>query len=293
MKRINLKQQDGFTLIEVSVMILILSFILIPMFNFLATQRMQKERIEAESINERLLSALSIYLKENGSYPCPANPALDPGDANFAKEQNCASLAGTVVQGDIPTYSLGIPYHLMLNSDDYRYIYAVTKAEVTGYTGGGAITVNRQRFDPTSGTLVTTTIPNLAFVVVNPGEDGKGGSGPFACGTSAKDSENCDGDAVFRDYPYSKKISINDGDYYDDLIFYDLAREESTFWTVRQNATDSSMNIVNRNAGNIGIGDYTTGAPTEKFEVKSGDVRVDTGDLKAEGKVKAPEFYYP
>lgn len=293
MKRINLKQQEGFTLIEVAVMLLILSFILIPMFNFLATQRMQKQRIEAESINERLLASLSLYLKDKGYFPCPADASLDPGDANFGKEQNCATLAGAVVEGDIPTYDLGIPYRLMYNSDNYKYTYAVTRVEATAaYTGTGGITVNRERYNG-SGTLVTTTIPNVQFVIVNHGEDGKGGSGSFACGTAAKDSENCDGDAVFRDYPYSKKIGINDSGYYDDLIFYDLAREESTFWTVRQNATDASMNIVNRNAGNIGIGDYTAGAPTEKFEVKSGDVRVDTGDLKAEGKVKAPEFYYP
>ncbi len=286
----NLKNDRGFTLIELSVLVLILSFLLVPLFNYIHQQRAQKERIEVEAINERLLAALSVYLKSNGHFPCPANPALSYGDANFARQMDCSVIGGTVVQGDVPTYDLGIPYRLMFNVHDYKYLYAVTRVEAVpgSYTGGGAITVT---IEDNFG--ATTTVNNVPFVVVNPGQDGKGVGGSFPCivGPGAKDSENCDTDDTFYDALFSKKSNINDADYYDDIIFYDLAREESTFWDVMPNG--ANMDIVNRNSGNVGVGDFSGAiAPTEKFEVKGGDVKLEGGNVKAQGMVKAPEFYY-
>lgn len=303
MNRINntLKKDDGFTLIEIAVLILVLSFILVPLFNFLYQQRLQRERIETEAVNERLLAAMAVFIKNNGRYPCPANHLLDPGDANFGRE-NCYGGAPTgVMQGDVPTYDLGIPYRLMYNTDFYKYIYAVNRDETVA---GGADNdgVGTIQIVDSAGAVIQNQLP---FVIVNIGQDGKGNVKQTAngninnnsCnppgGSTAKDSENCDNDNVFRDMAYSVRTDIDDADYYDDSIFYGLAREESTFWITHRNATNSGIDIINRNSGTVNVGDYMAPVmPDDKFIVNGGNVKLDQGDLKAEGQVGAPVFYY-
>ena len=299
------QDHKGFTLIETSIVILVLSFLLVPLFNFMAQQQAREVAREAETVNERVLAGLALFLKNNGRYPCPANPNLTYGhpSGNFARE-NCA--AGGVLSGDVPTYALGLPYRLMVNQDGFKYIYTVTASQTNAGTFDGTGTLDI--VDDTGNALAD----DVPFVIVNPGRDGKGArvltsaSVINACG-SARDSENCDGDTTFRDMGLSLRSDTNDSNYYDDVIFYDLAREESTFWMVRGN-TNGGMDIVNRNTGNIGINTGAT-APTEKFEVMGGNINVGTGDVKAgnnvqgrniqagqdvraNGKVQANEFYY-
>lgn len=289
----NTNSQKGFTLIETSIVILLLSLLLVPLFNFMAQQQREKTQIEEETINERVLAGLAIYLKNNGRYPCPADPTLTFGDADFARE-DCdlfPAPADTVMSGDLPTYTLGLPFRLMMNKSGWKYTYNVIRreTEAANYTGSGSGVITIQ---DRGGIDIND---QASFVIVNHGKDGKGayninGDQSIPCGTAPKDSENCDGDVTFADMMSSPMPNTNNANHYDDLLFYDLAREESTFWMVRKN-DNGGMDITNRNTGNIGIN--TQGDTLdEKLEVRDGNIKIGNGDLKVDKKVQANEFYY-
>ncbi len=291
------KQQSGFTLVEMSVVIIVLSFIMVPIFNFMVEQQRHEQQIEAEEVNERVLAALALFVKDNGRYPCPALASLTFGDAAFGHE-DCSAPGAAVIQGDLPFFELGVPYNLIYDTHGNKYVYAVSSDETvtTTFTGGGDITIWDENDVP--------IVDNAPFVVVSLGGDNKGTSvnpanhrirnnscNPPGAG-NPQDSENCDNDTIFRDMPYSAMQSPDDNDHYDDLIFYDIAREESTLWVNRKNAAGTGMDVTNRNTGNIGIGSYATGAPTDKLEVMGGNMKIDTGDVKVwlGGKVEGKCF---
>lgn len=285
-------------MIEVSAVIIILSFLMVPLLGFMIEQQMQERRIKGEEINERVLAAIALFVKNNGRYPCPADASLPYGDASFGHEDCTLSNAGGTIQGALPIYNLGLPYRLMFDSYKNQYIYAVTTVETSPstYTGGGVIRI----VDENDGNIAV----NVPFVIVNIGEDGKGriknpadgtivaASCDPAGGTTAEDSENCDNDNVFKDMPYSQQSNPDDANHYDDLIFYDLARAESGMWLARQNDAGDGMQITNRNTGNVGIGTYSASTPSEKFEVMGGNLRVDAGDIDVMtgGKVESSSY---
>lgn len=281
-------------------MILLLSFLMVPIFNFLMAQHTQEKRFENKEDHERILAAIAIFVKNNGRYPCPSKHTLKFGDANFGRE-DCTFPSSSMLQGDIPIYALGLPYKLMINSHGFRYLYAVTQDQTVAatYNGAGDIII----IDEFNNTILN----NVPFVLVDLGHDAKGtvklNNGmikstscdppPGGPAYRPSDSENCDNDDTYRDMPYSEKSTPYLTGYYDDVIFYDLARDESTLWVTKKNSSAGGVEITNRNTGNIGIGTYSAGAlPSDKLEVTGGNVKVDTGNVRVGGKVQANTFCY-
>lgn len=299
--------QKGFTLIEVSMVIILLSFMMVPIFNFIMEQHNQEKRIATKEVNERILSALAIYLKNNGHYPCPAHADLNFGEYVSSKgyfaRSNCGlvpSGAG-IIAGDIPAYDLGLPYQMMYNGHGFKYLYAVTTTQTSAATFDGTGSI--QIIDEFGNTIIN----NVPFVIVDMGLDGKGSikqangkvknnscdPPPGGPANTPFDSENCDNDQTFLDMPYSERESFGLSGYYDDVIFYDLARDESTLWMTKNSSSGGGVEITNRNTGNIGIGTYSAGAlPSDKLEVTGGNVKVDTGNVRVGGKVQATTYCY-
>lgn len=314
------KSNKGFTLIELSIVIIILSLIIAPLFAMLQAQKKEQEVVQEETVNERVVAALALFLRQNSRYPCPANRDLGPGDANFGGEQCTAGVGtgvvmnGGVLIGALPVKALNLPFQSAANSHGWKYIYAITDdlTDTTTFDGVGNIEI----VDKDNNPFVAQPVP---FVIANPGKDGKGannlygGASGIGCLSTARDAENCDDDRRFREADFATKSSLDDPEFYDDTISYTLAREESTFWVVRESGgTGGGLDISNRNIGNVGIG---TDQPEEKMHVTGGNIRVQadggTGgnvkvdkeieaqgeirakkDVKAEGRVVAPTFYY-
>jgi type II secretory pathway pseudopilin PulG len=311
--------QSGFSLIETAMVILILSFVITPLFALLSQQKKQKEVLEREAVNERVLAGLSLYLRQNGAYPCPALPTLAPGETDFGA-QDCSGVTSTagvsggqVLIGAIPVRDLNLPFRTAANQKNWKYIYAVTENLTAPGTYDG---VGRIRIIDEAGAQFTAN--DVHFVVVDPGYDAKGsyalgGTIGTACGTVALDDENCDEDSTFREANFAQPNNPTVAAHYDDTISYTLAREESTMWLVKESAgAGGGLDIANRNVGNVGIG---TDAPSEKMHVSGGDVRVEgdgtsggnviveknitadenitaTKDVQAQERVIAPTFYY-
>ncbi|MGB0719253.1 MAG: type II secretion system protein [Bdellovibrionales bacterium] len=307
MRQIN-RSQSGFSLIELAIVLVVLGAVLAPLFGFILTQQENDRQREEEAVNERILGALAIYLRQVGAYPCPADPTLAPGAAAFG-QANCT--AGGVINtagvsiGAVPIADLNLPFRLSANKDNWKYRYAVTTNLTTPGTFGtgvGAITViNAAAPVPP----ITTT---AQFIIVNPGKDGKGMRGlngiasTLACAT-AIDAENCDGDATFVEADFSPLSDPSDANYYDDTIAFTLTREESTFWVATPNMGAGGLNVVNRNEANVGIGTFDDPAtpaiegPTEKLHVRGGNLRVQSdgttgGGVEADNEVRSPSFFY-
>jgi len=296
----------GFSLIELSVVIMILGIIITPLFGIITQNQKMEERRYEESVNQRVISALALYLKENGEYPCPADPTLAPGDANFG-EGNCGttqgltgartSAANAVRRGALPIKDLNLPIRAAININDWKYMYAVTQTltDTATYDGLGDISI----VDSADASFLAAG-KFAHFVIINPGMDGKGsftlrgGASATACNT-ALDAENCDNNAVFREAVIDISGDYNDGDYYDDVIAYSLALEESTMWMVRESpSTTGVLDLVNRNTGNIGIGTNTPDAGA-KVHISGGNLRVENsgggGEVRS-NEVQSGIFYY-
>ncbi len=274
LKSTNKSCQQGFTLIEAAVVIMIVSLVMIPVFGFMQ----YKQRVDNQkdmSVNyERITTALEIFLKQNGRYPCPADATMSIGTNNFGDEVcggTGVNSANNIYRGAVPTAALNLPYRLAENHDGWKLQYVVDQDQTTeaNYNGAGNINIVDRGGNPVSSGVI--------YVLVDPGIDGKGatsmfgGAGP-ACGATANDSENCDNDRTFVDSEKTDIFNTASANYYDDTIYFQRPREDTGFWMTQRNPGSlSGLNIVNRNPGNIGIG---TDTPSEKVDV-SGNVRVD------------------
>lgn len=298
----HITSESGFTLIEMVLVLIILGLVITPIFALLATEQTKRKTVEEGNREKTALVSLSIFLKKNGRYPCPANPSLTPDDNNFGQEfksgVNCSNTTlssdGKAYIGALPTSALNLPNRYAANLKNAKYIYGVTKeltSAATFTSGGGNIRVVNDK----NGSFLPDPVH---FILVNTGSDLKGVSAlngtviSVNCAGNGLDVENCDNDSIFREAPIS--LATN-SQFNDDTIYFSLASEDSTFWILSpENSTASGLNITNRNMGNIGIGENN---PTEKLHVKGGVLVQDgadgnVGKIEAENQIRAKSFYY-
>lgn len=249
------RDRMGFSLLELSAVLAIISVILVFGLNIATTALSGSDRITTQ---ERLLAvqkALDNYAKVHGFLPCPASRASVPSDSGFGVEARdgatyttCTTSAGLVRApaagnpfayiGAVPVRTLGLPDNYAGDAWGNKLMYAVsashvgtmgsylnTDGPITIYTGDRTLTSYIHTINRTS-TGLNTNGPAVVYVVVSHGADGKGAY-PFngtaivtACGASANnDVENCDdANLNFWDAPY------NDGDqaatFFDDYIVW-------------------------------------------------------------------------
>jgi len=209
----NSGRENGFTLLEMAIVILIsgvlLSFMGSALLAYMKKSYITKTHFRIEKIQE----ALAQYLSVNGRYPCAAARTLGPEDANFGREVtttcNAGTIAGTARNGGVrigavPTRSLNLPDDFIADAWGHKFTYAVTETLATPalYSpDGGRITIR----DGAGLSLVTP--PDTAhYVVVSHGATG---DGSFPVGNSAVpsvacpavgqtlDRENCNDDDTF------------------------------------------------------------------------------------------------
>ncbi len=291
------KQQDGgFTLIELAIVMTIIGLILAGFIKAYNLYKKNQIRIEQDKVMEKVHSALADYIRRNGEYPCPADPARRPGEQEYGLESKGGGACtitgsirqfngwngGTVAIGSLPVSSLKLPYYLIADAYGNKFTYAISETVVNDATfdaNGGQIRI----FDSsTSGVPIDD---DFHFVIVSHGPDGKGATtrygseNAFTCSGAAIDVENCDyklagvtpTDATtFIDVQYAEFNQGTEANHFDDMLSYSLARKESTLWFMTTGG-NGELNISNRNLDqNVGIG---TPNPTEKLHVTDGDIR--------------------
>lgn len=228
-----LKSQRGFTLIEVS-LVVVIGGILLSLFSTSLINMISgtKEKTTLTRIME-VDEALRQYASVNNRLPCPAALDVKIETANYGRETNCAAPAtspGTVDDptypvryGFIPTRTLNLPDSHGYDAWGSRLIYAVTKpltSQATYDLRNGKIDI----IDSNGNSTVTPT-RSITYVVLSVGKDRRGGwnsegfLGSPCADASALDGENCDNDATFR----STLAFSNNGNatHFDDYIRYE------------------------------------------------------------------------
>lgn len=310
MTAIRRPKQAGFSLLELSIIIAITGIMMAGLLS-LYKSKIEQQRLERMNDNRHAIQkALVDYITDDAlitddytgqRYPCPADPALAPGQAGFGAESVSSPDGGCLETGDIkkvtvagmdifigalPVITIGLGSDVSYDVHKNQYTYAVSGnlamlKTMVNTDATGAIQIIAENGD--------TIINGAQFAVISHGQDGKGAytlSGVrLDCTSGAKDTENCDDDGVFR----SMRITQSeDSNFYDDSIFTSMGDDVNDGWM--QSTDTTQMHIITKNAGNLGVG-VSGRAPTEKLEVVGGNIKTDE-DVEAGNAVKAKYFYY-
>lgn len=227
-----MKNQSGFTLIELTIVILIAGLMMGLFGNFLVNYSTNIKQKKVQSDLDLIAESLQTFLEANGKLPCPARRDITETSADFGREANviCTAASGPgvvtsggAVIGSVPVRAINIPDEYMLDPWGMRYTYAVTAAQASEGTpydpSAGVISV----IDGNGNSQITPS-GNGAYVVLSHGKNGigaftKDGIEYVPCNTSgsANEQENCNGTSTFLN---TLLTSDNAATYFDDYTIY-------------------------------------------------------------------------
>jgi prepilin-type N-terminal cleavage/methylation domain-containing protein len=102
--------EAGFSLVELSVVLVIMSVVLGSVLSLATTKSKEAKLKETQEIMKKVSEALAAYVAENNRIPCPSNGSVSQNNIAFGKEvEDCS-----VNPGGVPTKTLEI-------ADDYAY----------------------------------------------------------------------------------------------------------------------------------------------------------------------------
>lgn len=203
------KENQGFSLLELAVVVSIVAIILAPLIS-LFTLYETKRKLEITRENMAVVNAaLAEFFMSKKRLPCPAPAGLGFRNAGFGVAQNCTGVGATVVTGALPVRdkdpstpnvldeALDIPAARTLDGFGHQMTYAVTERmanPVLTYNPADAqIEVHDETDTPVPGAL------RKPYVIVSHGQNGRGArtaSGalvrPCTPG-SVFETENCGG----------------------------------------------------------------------------------------------------
>jgi prepilin-type N-terminal cleavage/methylation domain-containing protein len=196
-----MKRQNGFTLAEMAIVLLIIGLLLGGLLTPLSVQNDIRRVSETQKALAEIKEALIGYAAAQTPphFPCPdKTTAAGVGTANDGQEDRNAGGTCVVREGNIPWTTLGIS-----NADAwgnrFRYNVTSTFSISTGTTMSLASTGDIQICDTSACT--TTSATNIPIVVLSHGKNGlgainiNGGTNPAA--TSADELENTNGNTNY------------------------------------------------------------------------------------------------
>ena len=184
-------RQSGFSLIELSIVIIIMSCIAVLGLEGAAAYIGHTAYATTEARLARIDTALQNYRKTYGYLPCPADRETAISDAAYGKEGrdglgNCTSgieiltTAPALYHGMVPVRDLNLPLTYAVDAYGSKFNYIVTEKLTysTHYavTADG-ITVRSGRLESTCSTLCSD-MGTAAYFVFSPGYDRRGGISP-------------------------------------------------------------------------------------------------------------------
>ncbi len=131
MKYARIKQtQNGFTLVEMAIVLALVGLILGTGLTLLSAQQDQRRVEDTKAKLAEARDALIGFAAANGRLPCPANPTLVDTDAlagiaRPATAGGCTADAAGTIQGALPWATLGLP---QADIWGHRFTYRVSAA---------------------------------------------------------------------------------------------------------------------------------------------------------------------
>ncbi len=244
-KRRDYASNQGFTLVELAIVLLIGGFLVVT---FLGSNeaRTEIQRIKNTQLKLKvIIAAIEEYARNYQHLPCPADPTLDFTNANFGDglgtggngsgnteclATNMEPVAGgatdQILRGAIPTDQLGLTTETSLDGWGRRFSYVVaerlTMAGASGYSNAatsGLITIQTNHDGDGNNNAITST---AAVIVFSHGPNGFGarttdGSSTInTAGITNIENENLDADTNYvTSFP---RNDVSGSEVYDDIL---------------------------------------------------------------------------
>lgn len=305
-----MNRQSGFTLIELSIVIMIMGVLLAGFLKLMSVQIMEQKQEVMALTYDTVQEGLRAFIftdpdptdlddtDTHGRYPCPASPIASPDSADYGTELRneagqCVAESGVIVvpgTDSRPVYIGSLPFRTMQISSSHaidvhgnRLSYAVSgdlalENALLESSPVGAITLQRA-----SG----PDDDRVHFAIVSHGDDGAGSYtkqgvlNGISCQTGkTADSENCDGDSVFAELDRALGLSEQ---FYDDKIAFTLTSEKlDQPWA---NIDNNPNAVKNTNPGGL----VWIGPEPDTAETQEDEVLVTGGHIRSLREIRSDE----
>lgn len=208
-------RQQGYTLIELAVVMVILGLLIAPAFGLYTLYIKDQRKQQTESAMQSAQNAVGGFRSLYGRYPCPAPADAAPGSAEYGYEDCSATAPGVVTAtsnntalanrdvliGALPFRELNMQERDSIDGHGMRLSYSVTRSltdSATFDTQNGGISI----VDINDDSLVTPPdsahFTIISASAINAGARTREGAETEPCPGAGPEAENCDGDSVFR-----------------------------------------------------------------------------------------------
>ena len=301
--------QNGFTLIEFAIVIMIIGLLLAPAISIYDRFTMEKKIEHTERSLMNTSDAVNAFLDSFGRYPCPADMDAEPGDTVYGYENCTPSTYGMpsvsveisnrvpalanprILVGSIPFRTLNLEEEDFMDGYGTRLTYVVTEAltDLDTYSsneGGISIINDPAAVDPDFASAISP--PNTgSYMVISHGRNNSGGInrdgniiGNCTDG-SAAEQINCDYQQVTNNPIFLSTHQLSD---YDDISIY-YTGQAVTPWVY--SGTDP-RDLRLRRGDTVVVGETgMTTAPTGDFTADNLHIRQLGSDTSADGVLRA------
>jgi prepilin-type N-terminal cleavage/methylation domain-containing protein len=241
----NNKHKKAFSLIELSVVLTVMSIVITSFLTLISAEKELERTTEVYDRMDSIYHKIKISIIKEKRLPCPADPELTSGDVGYGLEDcnnplmcennNCSN--ATILQGSIPTNTLGLSEEMMYDSFGYQFSYVVSvddsspiseKIDSNIFSNWG----DNESEDKINLTNIQdeNTDEQYSLLIISHGENG---SGAFYKGEivnketeNLKEISNSSHDDIIKStkpdniFYYGKKTNT-----FDDIIFFKLKNE--------------------------------------------------------------------
>jgi prepilin-type N-terminal cleavage/methylation domain-containing protein len=257
------KIKKAFSLIELSIVVLIISILISGGLTFSTVSIIKKRTELTEEKFEKIYKALGVYLSTNGKLPCPAPLNDVKSDSNYGVaaatcssapasgsgyyQSNDSTDSPNVYYGMIPVKTLNLPIEYGEDGFGTKLSYMVVNGLTDSDSFGkgsdslenyaNSVDVDRIIVQEKHGSTTHQITNDAAFAIISYGPNKAGGwndnsTSQNSVSTDDEEAENSvsspDGSAGQATFDNEIFFASPDSDVFDDLVFY-KTRDQITF----------------------------------------------------------------